>query len=195
MKSTIDRENIRLFGVEDGSFNAFQREIPSYAFLCGVETVNDSILNVRLSKIEVDGFDGTQKLLGMLNGIKSEAVLLGGITFAGFNMIDPKMIFDETGLPVIVCSGVKPDSESMLSALKKHFNDWSDRWGIVESLEQVHFTRTRVNEPLVYFEVVGNSPKWAEEIIKNSAIVSRIPESLRIANLIAKGISLAYEIS
>jgi endonuclease V-like protein UPF0215 family len=185
------RKNRRLFGVEDGSFHAFNETGPSIAFLCGVETESKRIVGVRLTKIQIDGLDATEKLLGILEGVDIEAVILGGITFAGFNIVDPNSVLDKTGTPVVVYSGVKPDNERMLSAIKGHFDDWRDRWEIVESLGPIHSVRSHPKEPPIYFEVVGGSSGWAEDLLRRSAVVSRIPEPVRVAGLIARGLSPA----
>lgn len=184
-------KGLRLFGVEDGSFGAFHREEPSSAFLCGVMVEYDQVIDVRLARIRVDGFDATEKLLNLLDGVEADAIVLGGITFAGFNMVDPWKIFKNSGIPVIIYSGTKPDNEDMLQALKKNFDDWRERWRIVEDLGSIHSATTYKGEPPVYFEVVGGSPEWAEEILHRSALISRIPEPVRVAGLIARGLSPA----
>jgi endonuclease V-like protein UPF0215 family len=182
---------LRLFGVEDGSFEAFPTAENTYCFLCGVETKASRIVSIKLTKIQVDGFDATEKLLSMLEAFGGEAVILGGITFAGFNIVDPVKIHQETGTPVIVYSGKKPDNEGVLSALKAHFGDWRKRWRIIQSLGPIHTTRPFLGEPPVYFEVVGNTREWGEEILAASAEVSRIPEPVRVAGIVARSLSPA----
>ena len=190
--SPADSEMVlRLLGVEDGSFEAFLRERASHAFLCCVELESDLIRKIRLARIQVDGFDATEKLLGILHGIGAEAIILGGITFAGFNIIDPKVIFDEVSIPVIIYSGTRPDNDEILSALRKHFDDWRRRWEIIESLGPVHIIEPYSEEPPIYFEVVGGSPEWAEAVLCGSARISRIPEPVRVAGLVARGLSPA----
>ncbi len=180
---------IHLFGVEDGSFKEFSSATPSFTIICGVETELDKIIDVRLAKIQIDGADATQKLLSIIKNIEVNAVILGGITFAGFNIIDPNKILNETGIPVIIYSGTRPDNEKMLLALKKHFDDWHWRWDIIKKLGPVYSTRTHPKEPPIYFEVIGCSNKWGEHILQLSAIVSRIPEPVRTAGIIARGLS------
>jgi len=190
---TISRDErlggLRLLGVEDGSFEAFQKDVCSYAVLCGVVMTRGRIEDVRISQIEVDGFDATEKLLGMLKEVDVDVVVLGGITFAGFNIIDPSAILKEVEVPVIVYSGEKPNDGAMLLALRKHFEDWRRRWTIIEGLGGVFETVPRPGEPPVYFEVVGGSVGWAEAVLRSSALVCRIPEPVRVAGLIARGVS------
>jgi hypothetical protein len=184
-------KGLRLFGVEDGSFGTFHREEPSSTFLCGVMVESDLVTDVRLARIRVDGFDATEKLLNLLNGVEADAVVLGGITFGGFNMVDTRKIFKKSGIPVIIYSGTKPDNEEMLQALKNNFDDWRERWRIIEDLGPINSATTHTREPPVYFEVVGGSPEWAEEVLHRSALISRIPEPVRVAGLIARGLSPA----
>ena len=180
----------RLLGVEDGSFEAFSESSIS-TYLCGVVWDSGVIRDVRLSEISVDGLDATDRLLEIMDGLDLDAVILGGITFAGFNIIDPFRVFDEIMVPLIVYSGVKPDNESMYQALKKNFVDWEARWSIVERLGDVHETVSLQGEPKIYFEVVGCTLSWAEEVLRSAALISRIPEPVRAAGIIARGLSPA----
>ena len=189
--TAVDRFGLRLFGVEDGSFEAFPREEPTYSFLCGVEVESDFIRKIRLKRIQVDGLDATDKLLTMLGDVEVDAVILGGITFAGFNIVDPRIILEEKGFPVIVYSGKKPENEAMLRALRKNFDDWRERWEIVQNLGPIYTASTHPGEPSVYFEVIGGTGGWAEDVIRRSALVSRIPEPVRVAGLVARGLSPA----
>jgi hypothetical protein len=182
-------KGLRLFGVEDGSFRAFYETEFSHAIFCGVETEDDVIRKVRLTKIQVDGFDATERLIGILEGVEVDAIILGGITFAGFNIVDPKIIFQSGGMPLIVFSGKKPDNEKMLRALKNHVPDWRDRWQIIEGLGPVHSIRPRSGDSPIYFEAIGGSCEWAENILRRSAIIGRTPEPVRVAGLIARGLS------
>lgn len=183
------KKGLHLAGVEDGSFEAFPRKKGGLAVLCCAEMVGEKIEKVILSSVEVDGLDATEKLSRMLEGTRAEAVILGGITFAGFNIINPMVIHQETHIPIIICSRDEPDNDAMLAALRGHFKDWEDRWRIVESLGVVHKTVPKAGEPPLYFEVVGGSTRWAEDVLGSSAIVCRIPEPVRVARLIARGVS------
>lgn len=180
---------MRIAGIEDGSFNAFSRDLSSSTFLCCVLMDHYMIDDIRLSVIEVDGLDATEKLLGMLDGLDTDAIILGGITFGGFNIVDPFSIMRSIETPVIIYSGKIPDSSSMLLALMKHFKDWRRRWAIIDRLGTVHRTVSKQREPPIYFEVVGASAAWADEVIRSSAMVSRIPEPVRVAGLVARGVS------
>jgi endonuclease V-like protein UPF0215 family len=188
---STERDGLRLFGVEDGSFEAFPVDEKGHCFLCGVEMEASHIVDIRLAKIQVDGLDATEKLLTILESFGGDAIILGGITFAGFNIVDPVKVHLETGSPVIVYSGEEPDNEGVLNALKAHFQDWRERWAIIENAGPIHTTQPFPGEPPVYFEVVGNTKEWGEEVLRASALVSRIPEPVRVAGIVARGLSPA----
>jgi endonuclease V-like protein UPF0215 family len=77
----------------------------------------------------------------------------------------------------------------MLRALKIHFHDWRRRWDIIKNLEEVYERIVRKGEPSVFFEIVGESPDWAEAVLQSLALICRIPEPVRVARLIARGVS------
>jgi len=139
--------------------------------------------------ITVDGLDVTSKLLSTLRNTSFAVVILSGITFAGFNIADTQQLFEEFSRPIIVFMKDKPDNDTMKEALEKHFKDWKERWRLVESLGPIYSTSTRLEEPPIYFEVVGLDPVSAEKILKRSALLCRIPEPVRVARLIAREVS------
>ncbi len=189
---TSEDAALRILGVEDGSFDTFNRKAPGSTILCGVLMKGDRILKVRHAEIRVDGLDATVKLLSMMRGIEIDAVILGGITFGGFNVINPRVIHAETGVPIIVYSGVKPDNDAVLAALRKHFHDWERRWEIIAGLGEIHSTWVFREDHDIYFEAVGCDPEWAEGVLKDSAMISRIPEPVRVAGLVARGLTRVY---
>lgn len=183
-------EGLPLIGVEDGSFHAFRLQRTQKCLLCVVKMVEHKIAAIKASHITVDGLDSTQVLSEMLQDMSFEAIILGGITFAGFNIIDSHEIHQTFSKPIIIFTRDRPNNIAMRDALKKHFDDWKERWNIIESLGPIYTTHTRVDEAPVYFEVVGAEPLWAEEVLRSSAILCRIPEPVRVARLVARGLSL-----
>jgi endonuclease V-like protein UPF0215 family len=187
--SAPELESLRIVGVEDGSFEAFQRKRLQHTLLCAVKMLGASIQEVLLRKIEVDGRDATEKLLEMLGVTGCDVIILGGVSFAGFNVIDAVRVHEVIRVPVIVFSGEKPDSESVREALRTHFVDWDERWAPIAVLGEVYSAVTMKSEPPVYFEVVGASPEWAETVLRHSAKLCRVPEPVRVAGMIARGLT------
>jgi endonuclease V-like protein UPF0215 family len=172
-------------GVEDGSF---QKGISPKALLVAVLFRGLKIESVQIMRITVDGLDATEKLVKMLRDWKFGAVMLAGVSFAGFNIVDPTIIHEEFGKPVIVISRTKPDNQAVKLALQRHFEDWRIRWNVFQNLGLVHEV-VSTGEPPVYVETVGVSVEWAGELIRALSGCSRIPEPIRIARLIARGLS------
>jgi len=76
-------------GVEDGSF---QKGITREALLAAVLLREANIKSVKVIKITVDGLDATEKLSEVLKKWDFTAVMLAGVSFAGFNLINPTII-------------------------------------------------------------------------------------------------------
>jgi endonuclease V-like protein UPF0215 family len=178
--------NKRVVGVEDGSF---QKGITSRALLAVVLFKGLKIEGVKIARIVVDGLDATEKLGEVLGGWEFEAVLLAGVSFAGFNVIDPTIIHEEFGNPVIVISRTKPNSKAVKRALERYFEDWQSRWSVFERLGLVHKVVVSASEPPVYVETVGVRVGWAGKLIRALSVCCRIPEPIRVARLIARGLS------
>jgi endonuclease V-like protein UPF0215 family len=185
------RPHYTVAGVEDGSFEAFQRgpaDADQYTLLCLTRLRGAVIQDVRLRRVKVDGLDATDALLNMLAGLEVDAVILGGVTFAGFNVVDVKRVCGEAGSPVIVFSADRPDVEATLGALRKHFGDWRERWGMYAALGDIHPLKIGTH-PVVYYECVGCSTEFAEGVLVDQALTARTPEALRVADMVAKGLS------
>lgn len=173
-------------GVEDGSF---KKGITPKVLLAAVLFRGPRIESVQIIKITVDGLDATEKLVEILRGWKFGAVMLAGVSFAGFNLIDPMIIHEEFGKPVVVISRTKPDNKAVKRALQRHFEDWQIRWSVFEKLGLIHKIVVLVSEPPVYVETIGANVEWASGLIRALSVCSRIPEPIRVAKLIARGLS------
>ena len=71
-------------------------------------------------------------------------------------------------------------------ALQKNFVDWSHRWQVLQKGE-LYTVETRHNP--IYVKCAGITIEEAKEIIKLSTIRGTIPEPIRVAHLIASGIT------
>jgi len=177
--------NAPVVGVEDGSF---QKGITPKALLAAVLLKGLKVESVQIMKITVDGLDATQKLVKTLRAWRFRAVILGGVSFAGFKVIDPTIVYEEFGKPVIVISRTKPDNKAVKRALQCHFEDWQIRWAVFEKLGLIHKVLVLASEPPVYVETVGAPIKWVVLLIRALSVYSRIPEPIRTARLIAGGL-------
>lgn len=181
-------------GAQDGSFEPFHRGYGrpiQYTSLCLTRMRGSVIQGVRLARVTVDGLDATDALLNNLCSWETDALILGGATFAGFNVVDVQRVNSETGTPVIVFSGECPNVDATKDALRKHFHDWRERWSRYEALGEIHSLKIG-DYPPVYYENVGCPKGFAEDVLEEQAVSCRTPECVRVADLIAKGVTPVF---
>jgi len=178
--------NTPIVGVEDGSF---QKGLTRRALLAAVLFRGLKIEDVKVSKIAVDGLDATRKLAEILNEWEFAAVLLAGVSFAGFNIIDPTVINEKFEKPVIIVTRTKPNNRAVKRALQKHFINWEMRWEVFEKVGSVYEVAVLADEPPIYVETIGVGVKWTCSLIQAFCVCGRVPEPIRVARLIARGLS------
>ncbi len=176
----------KVMGIEDGSFIP---RISKHCLLAGVLMSHFKVEDVFLERITVDGMDVTDKVLKMLRKARNvELLVSGGITFAGFNILDPYKVFKRTQVPVLIITRRKPNNEAVYSALRKHFKDWKERWEIIRQVGNA-MEIINIKSERMYIELVGLTYEDAVETIESLTIWGKRPEPLRVANLVAKGLS------
>jgi endonuclease V-like protein UPF0215 family len=149
------------------------------------------IVDLRLGVIQVDGRDAQRVLLSLLNTLSYDVVMLSGISFGGFNLIDIKLLARHIDRPVIAVIGEKPNNKAVRDALRKHFKDWRLRWRAVKAAGPLYSCKPLSAEPRLYFEVRGGSSGFARGVIASSAFISRLPEPVRVAGVIAKALPVS----
>jgi uncharacterized protein len=173
-----------VIGIDDGPFAKQQETAPLVAALLEGHHLKD----VRVSRITVDGLDATARAVKLLRKWKPAPILLSGVTFAGFNLIDPHILHRTYSVPVIVVIGSRPDNSAVKRALVKHFPDWKRRWEILFSLGPLRKIRTNPDEPPIYYEAIGCTTREAARILQANSYISRMPEPVRVAGLLAHGL-------
>lgn len=176
-------------GIDDGPFLS-KRLGGSRAPLVAVRLVGPHLVKATVGSISVDGLDATSVALRMLGPllVRDCPILLSGGTFAGFNIINPRMLQRKFRTPTIVVIGSRPDNRAVKRALVRHFPDWRRRWRILSSLGPLRQTRTVRSEGPLFYESFGCGDDQARSILRNWAFVSRVPEPLRVAGLVARGL-------
>jgi len=183
------KPEIRILGVDDGKFIPHSE---GHVIVVGVVfRGGSSIDGVMHTHIAIDGFDATQQVVNMIIGSphykQLRLIMLNGITFGGFNVINIKKLYEETELPVIALTLDKPDLESVRRALD-NLPRSDERWNMILAAEKIH--KINCKGKSLYVELAGVSESDAKEVIELTATRSSFPEPLRVAHLIASGISL-----
>jgi uncharacterized protein len=183
----IKRE-IRILGIDDSPLISKKVMIVGAVFR-GADWM-DGVLRSEITK---DGLDATDVIYRMIIRSKHygqiRVVMLDGITYAGFNVVDIEKIYMETGIPVIVVMRSRPDFEKIKSALK-YFLDGEERWSIIKTAGKIEEICNEKRKNSIYIQRAGISLESVNKIIRLTSIRSNIPEPLRVAHLIATGIVL-----
>ena len=149
-----------------------------------------SIEGVMHTTIAIDGLDATEKITSMINTSphrrQLRLVMLNGITFGGFNLFNIKKLHLATKLPVLALTHEKPDLNAIHEALK-NLPDFKERWNLVLEAGEIHELINRGTK--IFVETAGISLADAQKIIALTSSRSSVPEPLRVAHLIASGIS------
>ena len=150
------------------------------------------------SQVTVDGFDATENIGNMIINSphfgQLRVVMLNGITFGGFNVVDIKALNEMTGLPVIVVSERRPNLNKIHLAIQ-HLPPSEERLRAILNAGEISSVATRGANRRIFVETVGISKDLAVEVLKLTSTRSKIPEPLRVAHLIASGISLNRSLS
>jgi hypothetical protein len=146
---------------------------------------------MRIGAVQVDGLDTTDVIVRLLKGTRTDVIFLSGASFAGFNIADSRRLHTMLRVPIIVVAREKPDNPSVKRALRKHFADWRRRWRLVRELGRIHAFAPKMSEHSLHFEAVGISVAQARKVIQACCATSRVPEPIRVAGIMAKGLALA----
>jgi uncharacterized protein len=177
------KKEIRTLGIDDSPFNKFKKGntlVIGTIFRGG--TLLDGILT---TKIAIDGSNATKKLIQMINPSKYKkqlrCILLNGIALGGFNIIDIEELNQKTKIPVIVVIRRYPDFKKIEETLKKL--NKQKKYKLIQKAGTVE----KVNK--IYIQRKGITLKQTKEILKLTCTRSLIPEPIRVAHLIAGGVT------
>jgi hypothetical protein len=188
------KPEIRILGIDDG---AFQPHMKGLVDVVGVVFRGGYWLDgVMRTEVEIDGMDATEKMASMIVNSphydQLRVVVLDGVTFAGFNVVDLKELFKKTGLPVMAVTREKPDFEEIRGALE-NLPESRKRWKAIENAGKQIEVQMRNDEKPIYVHITGISEADARRILKKTSTRSNIPEALRVAHIIASGLTRSEE--
>jgi hypothetical protein len=189
-KFRVIKPEIRVLGVDDGVFVPHSKSlVPVVGVVFRGGYWLDGVMH---TKIKVDGFDATHKIASMIidspHYKQLRVIMLNGITFAGFNVVDIKKLYSKIKLPVIVVTRDKPNFKEIHEALT-HLPRSEERWKAIMSAREIFETSTRSKREKIYVQAYGLLKEDTRKILKLTSTRSNIPEALRVAHLIASGVS------
>ena len=188
-KFRVIKPEIRVLGIDDGPFTLHR----GYAPIVGVVFRGGYWLDGVLStKVRVDGFDATDKIASIIldssHYRQLRVVMLAGVTFGGFNVVDIKKLNALTDLPIIVVTRSEPNFKEIHAALEK-LPRTGERWKAVQHAGPLLEVQTGTRDEQVHMETCGIRESDARKIVQLTSTRSSIPEALRVAHLIASGVS------
>lgn len=144
----------------------------------------DGVLSTRVRR---DGANATERLVECLERSRFlpqlHAVLLQGIAFAGFNVVDLHALQRRTGLPVLVVGRRPPDLKAIRTALLEHVPGGRRKWRLIEAAGPMELVAG------VQVQRAGISISDTESLLTSLQLHGRMPEPLRVAHLIAGGVT------
>jgi uncharacterized protein len=185
----IIKPEIRVLGVDDAAHIPRSK---SYVPIIGVVFRGGFWLEgVMSTKILVDGFDSTQAISDMITVSphfkQLRVVMLNGVTFGGFNIVDLKALNKAIGLPVIAVARKKPDITSIYQAIQK-LSQPQERLKALNNAGEIVSISLKNKKAQLYCHVLGIQLYDAQKILDLTSTRSITPEPLRVAHLIASGI-------
>jgi len=183
------KDEIRILGIDDGPFDL---HAGGQALLVGVIYRGGKFLDgVLRTEVAVDGTDSTEKVAEMVCKSKYKdirIIMIDGLGFAGFNLVDIEELFERTGLPVIAVVRDMPD----FAAIDEALENTAHKEFYLSCIKKAGRPKKVVNRDKkhIYIQYRGITFSDAEKIVKLSSTRSLIPEPIRVAHLIASGIVL-----
>jgi endonuclease V-like protein UPF0215 family len=185
------KKEIRIVGWDDAPFTFRDRKTPLVGVICRGGFQIDGVIS---AEIRVDGTNSTDALIKAVKKTKHYSqlrlVMLDGITFGGFNVVDIRKLSKRTGLPVLVVIRDKPNLVSIRKSLAR-FRDSEKRWKLIASAGEIkkHSITNSVlkGKKTIYYQSTGLTSSEAEEILNLTSVHSVTPEPIRIAHMIGYG--------
>ena len=178
------KPEIRILAIDDSALVSERIMIVGVVFRGGEWM--DGVLK---SEITQDGTDATDVIVKMLTATRHypqiRVIMLDGVTYGGFNVVDIKELHERTRLPAIVVMRAEPDMARIGRALQ-NLPDFDSRWHAIQNAGKIH--EIDVHGNLLYIQCAGIEITDAAKILRLGTTHSHIPEPLRVAHLIATGI-------
>lgn len=171
-----------MLGFDDGPFDKFKDNdclVVGCVFRAG-EYI-DGVLSTR---VKVDGTDSTQKLASCINKSKFKGdlrfIVMKGLAFGGFNIVDIWRLYEKTGIPVVVVMRSYPRYSLFYRAL--------DKLGLSRRKRSVEKAGEPVGVEGLFVQFAGTALPEVKRLLRLICTRSNIPEPLRVAHIIASGI-------
>jgi endonuclease V-like protein UPF0215 family len=173
---------IRAVGFDDGPFSRVRvGAVPLVGAVCSGTRFEGMVFG----RIRKDGWNATGEIVRLLEGGKFlpqvHLVLLDGIAFGGFNVVDLDALARRLGRPCVAVMRRPPDlaaiqrAVSHLASARRRF-EWMQRAGPIHQRQGF------------VFQVAGGEPDEVGDALVRITDTGRVPEALRLAHLIGSAV-------
>jgi hypothetical protein len=177
----LDR-TIKVIGFDDAPFS---RTSGSLVSIAGVVCGGTRFEGMVWGQVIPDGLDATDAICQLLIGGKFlpqlHLVLLDGIAFGGFNIIDLPELASRLQLPCVAVMRHQPDLAAVEKALS-YLSESEYRLELLRRAGTIH-----VSEPF-FFQVCGEQPEVIAAVLQRLTDTGKVPEALRLAHLIGAAV-------
>ena len=140
------------------------------------------------ARVTVGGSDATDAVVRLFTRLARRDInvlMIGGSVIAWYNIIDPAAVHQATGLPVVVVT--YEESEGLDEDIRRHFPDDVERLAAYRRLGDRLPVRLRSGYTL-FVRSCGISPEDAARLCNDFTYEGRVPEPIRVARLVARGV-------
>ncbi|WP_414623323.1 DUF99 family protein [Calothrix sp. CCY 0018] len=173
---------IRVIGFDDAPFiRGAGQKVNLAGIICGGTRFEGMVWG----ELQPDGFDSTETICKVLIGSKFlpqlHIVLLDGIGFGGFNVVDLPTLAEKLQLPCVAVMRRQPDLDAVIDAMSRLPN--------LEKRQELLKRAGTIYEysPFV-FQVCGEEPEIIAKVLEKLTDCGKVPEALRLAHLISAAV-------
>src|ERR671933_1641787 len=173
---------IRVIGFDDAPFI---RNSGNSVSIAGVVCAGTRFEGMVWGQVDQDGWDATDVVLELLLGRKFlpqlHILLLDGIAFGGFNVIDLPKLSGGLNLP---CAAVMRRMPKLIAIEQAIYRLPQPE----RRLQLLHRAGTIYAPPPFFFQVSGACPKVTLSVLERLTDCGKVPEALRLAHLIGAAV-------
>jgi endonuclease V-like protein UPF0215 family len=176
------KKQIRAIGFDDAPFERHQKEKVN---ISGIICTNTRFEGMVWGSVEADGNDATETICQLLLGKKFlpqlHLILLDGIGFGGFNLVDLPQLTQRLERPCVAMMRKLPNLEKMKRAMSGLPN-YEERLITLQQAGKIYA------HPPFFFQVCGEQPEVIAQALIQLTDRGKVPEALRLAHLVGAAI-------
>lgn len=173
---------IRVIGFDDAPF---VRRRSSNVSIVGVICADTRFEGMVWGKVRQDGWNATDTICRLLLGKKFlpqlHILLLDGIGFGGFNIIDLPKLADKLQIPCVTVMRRQPNMAKIETALQR-LPQPQRRLELMRRAGKIY------EYPPFCFQVCGEEPDVTATVLQKLSDRGNVPEALRLAHLIGAAV-------